>query len=245
MAKLSESTFSSLKKLQEKMNPIIKAETSFEEAAQKNTTCVYDEFKEAIVLNRLFLTLPYSVLPDQIKTFVDRLASVKKIGHLVEDQTLVLTLLGTSGVEAGWNDRSKSQGHIGIPLVSAEFIEAIPMMSRLLKQLGLGLDWIDSKDTEVVKKTIGSMSGMFFVPDAKTEIDQKGRKIIADQNFVTNYQIQTVFGYGGGYLGSNSIFVNIIFLRETLDKRVVDQFASVMSFFKNITRDLLKDKLFR
>ncbi len=63
---------------------------------------------------------------------------------------MVLSLLGTRGEDMRWNDRRNSQGHVGIPLVSADFIDAIPMMSRLLKELGLDLNWIASDDTESI-----------------------------------------------------------------------------------------------
>ena len=205
---------------------------------------MYGAFKDSIVLVRLFATVPYGQLPKQNKDFVDGLASSKGVGKSIHDQTLVLSLLGTSGEGPAWNDRKDSQGHVGIPLVSAAFIDAIPMMSRLLKQLGLGLDWIDSTDTNLVKHTIGSMSGVFFVPDATTEVDQQGRKIIAAQDFVKAYKVKTVLGFGGGYMGTSTFAVTIIFLRDTIEETKARQFAAGMAFFKAITGDLVKKRIF-
>jgi hypothetical protein len=205
---------------------------------------LYNEFKESIVLARLFATVPYGRLPAPNKNFVDALAKSKGVSQSIHDQTLVLSLIGTIGEESAWNDRRNSQGHVGIPLVSSAFIDAIPMMSRLLKQLGLGLDWIDQGDTNVVKHTIGSMSGVFFVPDAASEVDQHGRKIIAAQDFVTKYGVKTVCGFGGGYLGGATFSVTIIFLRETLDQNQVRAFAAGQSFFKAVTSDLVNRKIF-
>ena len=37
--------------------------------------------------------------------------------------TLVLTLLGTDGVEPAWRSRTTSKGHLAIPLVNSEFVE--------------------------------------------------------------------------------------------------------------------------
>src|SRR5512144_2112177 len=99
-----------------------------------------------------------------------------------------------------WNDRRNSQGHVGIPLATSDFIEAIPMMSRLLKELGMGLDWIDSNDTSMVARALGSSSGLFYVPDAALEIDAKGRKVIAGQDFVKTHGVKTVFGMGGAFI---------------------------------------------
>ncbi len=138
----------------------------------------------------------------------------------------------------------KIKSHIGIPLVSAAFIDAIPMMSCLLRQLGMGLDWIDSADTSLVKHTIGSMSGVFFVPDAATEVDHHGRKIIAAQDFVAAHKVKSVFGFGGGYLGTPTFAVTIIFLRETITQDKARQFAAGMAFFKGSTVDLVKQKIF-
>ena len=198
MAKLSNTTVADFRNLQNKISEGVRGTGSFEEAAQKYTTIISQNFKGSIVLIRLFATVPYGNLPLQNKNFVDKLANSKGVGQMIHDQTLVLSLLGTSGVRPDWNNCKNSQGHIGIPLVSAEFIDAIPMMSRLLKQLGMGLDWIDSNDTQLVKHTIGSISGVFFVPDAATEVDLKGRKIIVAQDFVDTYNVKTVFGFGGG-----------------------------------------------
>lgn len=244
MAKISEAPATTLQAFQTNIRQRINGLGSFEEAAQHYTTTLYKEFKESIVLIRLFATVPYGQLPLQNKNFVDNLARSKGVGQSIHDRTLVLSLLGTSGEEPAWNERRNSQGHVGIPLVSAAFIDAIPMMSRLLKQLGLGLDWIDRGDTDVVKHTMGSMSGVFFVLDATSEVDHHGRKIIAAQDFVTTYTVKTVFGFGGGYLGSSTFSVTIIFLRETLDESKARHFAAGLSFFKAITVDLVKRKIF-
>lgn len=244
MAKISSAGIEDFKNLQNRIRESVKTAGAYEEAAQSYTRAIYDDYKDSVTLIRLFVTLRYETLPPEIKSAVENLSDLKGIRDLLKDQTLVLTLAGSSGKETEWNDRKNSAGHIGIPLVSAAFIDAAPMMSRLLKQLGLGLEWIDSRDTELVKKTMGSMSGMFYVPDAVTEVDRRGRKIIAAQDFVASYGIRTVFGYGGSYLGTDAFFVTIIFLHEALEKEKADQFAGAMTFFKNISGSFLK-KMFK
>ncbi|MBM3238831.1 hypothetical protein FJZ31_21280 [Candidatus Poribacteria bacterium] len=244
MARISEATTTTSQAFQNKIRQKINEFRSFEEAAQYYTTTMYEEFEESIVLARLFATVAYGELPLQNKNFVKLLATSKGVGQLLFDHTPVLSLLGTSGEQPAWNNRRYSRGHVGIPLISADFIDAIPMMSRLLRQLGLGLDWIDSADTDIVKHTMGSMSGVFFVPRPTSEVDARGRKIIAAQDFVTKYHVKTVFGFGGGYLGSSTFSVTIIFLRETLNESQVRQFVANMAFFKPITVNLVKRKLF-
>ena len=244
MAKICDATFTDFRNLQDKISKLVNGVASFEDAAQTYTAALYEAFKESIVLVRLFVTVPYEKLPIPNRKFVDHLALSKKDRQLIHDNTLVLSLVGTSGVKPEWNDRHQSQGHVGIPLVSADFIDAIPMMSRLLKQLGMDLNWIDTRDSRLVTRTIGSLCGVFFVPDAATEVDQKGRKIIAAQDFVATYHVKTVFGFGGEYLDTPTFFVTINFLRETLEKNQAERFATAMSFFKAITVRLVEGQIF-
>ncbi len=244
MAKIANATFQEFKAVQGEIIDRIQGLKSFEEAAQTYTATIYKHFKDSIVLVRYFATVPYEELPAQNKNFVDRLASSKSVSDLIHPQTLILSLLGSSGVEGNWNDRKKSQGHVGIPLISSKFIKEIPMMARLLKQLGAGLDWIDSSDTKIVEKTMGLMSGMFFVPEAATEVDNHGRKIIAAQDFVKSHNVRAVFGFGGGYLGTKTMVVTIIFLREAIEKKQTEFLASAMSRFRTVTAHLVKEKIF-
>ncbi len=57
-------------------------------------------------------------------------------------------------------DDVPSEVRQGMATVSADFVDKIPMISRLLKEVRLNLDWIDSQDKEVVTETIGGMSGV-------------------------------------------------------------------------------------
>jgi hypothetical protein len=227
--------------LQDKIIEQIHGCTTFEAAAQKYMSILYDELTETIVLARLFVTIPFKELPEPNREFVMNLAASADISERINGQTLVLSLLGTRGVDPQWNDRRNSKGHVGIPLVSSDFIERIPMMSRLLKQLGAGIDWIESDDTALVARTIGRMSGIFHVRDAKIEVDNKGRKIIAAQDFVEEHGVKTVFGIGGGYLGSSLFFTTIVFLREYLDKEKAERFMLQANKFKTATLGFIEE----
>jgi len=48
-----------------------------------------------------------------------------------------LTLLATVGEQAEWNVRDQSIGHQAIPLPSEEIVARAPMISQLIRQLGL------------------------------------------------------------------------------------------------------------
>ncbi len=210
-----------------------------EQTAQKFIDEIYERLEETIVQARFFATVPFGKLPDANQAFVQKLAQSNNVADLVDDLTLVLSLLGTRGENKDWNSRHNSEGHVGIPLVSSAFIDEIPMMSRLLKELGLGLEWIDSKDSNIVGETMGKMSGLFYVRDAATEVDQRGRKIIAAQDFVERYHVKTVFGLGGGYLIGKMFITTIIFTRETIDKDHITSFLPLLNAFKMSTTSLV------
>ena len=211
---------------------------TMEEAAQRALDVLYNEFRESIILVRLFATIPFGKLPATNRTFVSQLAQTHNIAQLIKDNTLVLSLLGSRGDRPTWNDRRQSQGHVGIPLASADFIDRIPMMSRLLNEVGLNLDWIERNDTDIVVKAMGRVSGVFYVEDARTAVDQKGRKIIAAQDFVNAHQVRTVFGLGGGYATSQTFVTLIVFCRDTMVKSQAALFTPVITNFKANTMAL-------
>jgi hypothetical protein len=105
-------------------------------------------------------------------------------GDRLRDNTPVLSLVGTRRRQRDWNSRFDSQGHVGIPLASADFVDSIPMIARLLKELGPSIELAQDLDTAIVTQSIGSVVGLFYVDDARTAVDQNGRKIIAAHDFV-------------------------------------------------------------
>ncbi len=204
-------------------------------AAQKYTELLYDRLQSSIVLCRLFVTQEYGRLPETPKKFVDDLVASAGCTGMLKNKTMILSLLGTQGENPQWNDRSLSKGHSGIPLISSDFVEKIPMMSRLLKALGFGVDWIDNNDTSIIARTVGTLSGIFHVHDAKSETDNRGRPIISEQDFVRRYGVKSVFGLGGGYIGNPLFFVVIIFLREIISRENAQKFILHVHKFKAAT----------
>jgi hypothetical protein len=210
-----------------------------EDAAQKVTDLMYAEFKDSVVLARLFATVPLGMLPDSNREFVANIANAKGLTSRINNYTPILSLLGTSGEEKAWNDRHKSHGHVGIPLVSANFIDQIPMVSHLLKSLGFPSGWVTGDGTGIIQNIMGKMAGIFYVPDARTAVDEKGRKVIAAQDFVAKYNIRTVFGIGGGYAQEAAFVVLIVFAREQLDEERTRCFLPLATVIKAATTGLL------
>lgn len=224
----------------------IKTCPCFEDAAQKFAELMYQSFSNSIVLTRLFVTVPFGSLPNFNQNFVTELANSAGVRSLLRDNTPVLSLMGTCGQNPIWNSWRNSQGHLGIPLVSENFIASIPMMSRLLKELGLSLEWLDGYGTNIVTRKMGRLSGLFYVQDAATELDDKNRKIISAQDFVRTYNIKTVFGMGGGYPVRGRYSIMISFTNKNLPHRGAEKFMTFINIFNAETAKLvLGGKIFR
>lgn len=245
MARISKLSLEELISLQDKITEQVSGCLVLEDAAQQYMSILYETFSESIVLARLFAAVPFEELPEANKGFVMTLAESGSISDLIQSRTLVLSLLGSRGEKPAWNDRRNSEGHVGIPLASPDFIDRVPMISRLLKELGAGIDWIDSNDTEIVSRTFENLSGVFYVCDAKTEVDSQGRKIIAAQDFVDKNSVVTVFGVGGCYLGTLLFFTTIIFLREHIERSLAERFMLQANKFKTATLEpAIEGKIF-
>jgi hypothetical protein len=212
--------------------------TSLDEAAQLLVETLHREFEESVVLARVFLTVPFDALPPVQRLSVQRLAEKTGVDGGLRMATPVLSLVGTSGIEVEWCDRRQSRGHLGIPLISATFVEAIPMISGLLKELGVPLDWADTYDVTRIEKTIGRNAGLFFVSDAAEATDRFGRKIISAQDFVATHGVKAVFGVGGGYV-SGQIVVLVVFCRDSLERAAAETFMALTALFKAKTAQLV------
>lgn len=235
MALISTLTLEDMISLHDEIAESARRCSSLEEAAQAYMSILYENLSESIVLARIFATIPYMKLPEDIKGYVTNQVDLAGVSDKLKDTTLVLTLLGTRGADHFWDDRHNSRGHVGIPLVSRDFIDSMPMPVLLLRQLGIDLDWIDDDNANLILRTSGRLSGVFYVQDAGSEIDEKNRRIITSEDFVNQWKVKTVFGIGGSYLGSTTIFTTVIFVRETLERDIVDRFMLQADKFKTAT----------
>jgi len=114
------------------------------------------------------------------------------------------------------------------------------MMARLLSAMGKDLSWIDQKESEAMAKHMGKLSGSFYVANAATDTDSKGRKIIADQQFVTADQAKTVFGVGAGSaLTRGALVVLLIFTCDALAERERNGFQTLLTRLKSSCGQLL------
>lgn len=216
---------------------------ALENAAEMVARQLYETYEATTALARVYAVVAYRDLTPPVASFVDELA--KKTGQTAEirPDTPVLTLLATHGAKEEWCDRRKSQGHMAIPLVSAEFVQAIPMVARLLKELGVDLAWLDAAADMNARRLLGGFNGVFFVDDAATAKDAMGRLIIPAQDFVAEQGVKTVFGMGGFY-PDNTLLVLIVFAREALQRGQVERFTSLISLVKGETFGVVRARRF-
>jgi hypothetical protein len=207
---------------------------TLEEGAQLVARTLRDGFADTTALARVYAIIPYDELPGDVASFVDALATSSGAAAGVQPKTPVLALLGTYGAEEPWCDRRRSAGHKGIPLLSAEFVSAIPMIARLLKELGIDLAWLDEAPEVNARKLLGGFNGVFYVDDAASARDSLGRRIIPAQDFVEQQRIKTVFGMGGFY-PDGTMIVAIVFTREEIARAQLERLKSLISLLKGET----------
>jgi len=203
---------------------------TLETAAQRFCETLFEVFSESTVLVRVFATVPLRDLPAANRAFVEGLAGGRKLAP----RTPVLSLLGTRGIRPRWNDRRLSEGHVGIPLASTEFVDAIPMIASLVKQLGVAIEE-SAVETAIVTQSLGRAAGVFYVDDAATSVDASGRPIIAARDFVREHGVRTVFGFGGAYALTGTFVVTILFTREAIARAQAERFMRLANQLKAST----------
>jgi hypothetical protein len=236
--RIEQATGATITQLWTALEPRIQRSNLLEEAAQALATALHTQFSESVVLARVYVTVPFDGLPPTVREFVEKLAGSAGQTNALKSKTPVLSLVGTHGEETAWGDRCNSQGHKGIPLISADFVGEIPMIARLLRELGVPLDWIDSHDAQRTVTTIGSAAGLFFVEEAAEATDDRGRKVIPAQDFVSDHSVKSVFGTGGAYPGGE-IVVIVAFCRERIARSTSELFLPLADLFRGRTESLV------
>lgn len=114
------------------------------------------------------------------------------------------------------------------------------MVSRMLKELGIPIEWLTGDASAVTTDMFGKLGGFFFVEDAVTAVDHQGRRIIPAQDFVTKHGIKTVFGTAGVYVRSRMFMTLIVFCRESLDRAAMrHSFMPLGNVITNATSEIV------
>lgn len=193
------------------------AKDTLQLALQEMMNVIYIHLGDSIVLCRIFHLIRMGDLPDFEQQFVYEFANKIGIDSDLDNDTNILCLMGTKGQKQAWNNRKLSQGHLGIPIISAEFLSSIPMMVNLLASIGVKIPNVaDFKRLDVAQPF--QNQGAFVVEDALKAIDSQNRKVIADQHFVRNYGVKSVIGFGNQHVVHETFSVAVFFLRDSIQK---------------------------
>lgn len=219
-----------LRSLQGCLRENLRGCTSVEPAASHLVELFADEFAGRVVLARVFATVPFDRLPAFNRNATAALAASKGASDRLRPDTPVLSLLATRGQQPAWCDRRLSKGHVGIPLVSQDFVDAAPMVAALFAELGFSL--VGRERGASCERLLGGESaGSMYVADAKTAVDQRGRKVIAAQDFVAVHGVETVFAVGGCW-PNRDLVACIVFLQGSLGRAAVRRLAPLLSVFR-------------
>jgi len=195
---------------------------TLEDAAERAVAFFRDELVDdagapACALVRFFKTHPYRSLPYDLQ-LVARTAAAEAT-H--DPELRCLTLIATRGDEQAWNSRHQSQGHRAIPLINEEMVQQAPMIAQLITQLGIPIANVLRPSGSVLLDHEQTVLNVFYVQRALGS-----PHIVAQQEFVARYGIESVLGFGG-LLASGDLFAVIMFSRVAIPPDVAEQFRVV------------------
>ncbi len=241
MKTIVDATDADFQALYEKAS-LLKNNATAEPTAQEFVNLLYDYFEESLLLLRAFVTVPYSKLPLYEREFVNNKAAQTQTSHLINDNTPILTLLGTRGQQDGWNDRFKSEKFMCIPMPSSEFVASLSMLAKLFQVMKLDLRMFDEWNNGTLTTSgLADISGLLYVKDAGIDKDELGRMIIPAQDFVSQYNCKTVFGYGIGYPEYPAFMTIFAFTKEVIDESKVRKFTPLVEAYKQMTARPVKE----
>ena len=196
------------------------AAPSMEEVANKIVQHLCDNLVDeqtgakACALVRFYKTHAYGELDSELQNFADGI-----LGHPSESPDMrCLTLLATAGEKPEWNSRANSAGHKAIPLASEKFVGQIPMISRLVSQLGLEVSALLKPDPAIMMDLAEKTYNVFHVPEAVGS-----PYIPAQEDFVVPVGVQSVLGFGG-ILPTGDLFVVILFAKVQIPRETAEMF---------------------
>ena len=212
-----------------------------QDLAQAFVTICHEHFHKSLVLLRLFSTVPFSALSAEDRQLVEKKMEAAATAHLLRESTPVLTLLGTRGRDADWNERNRSKGFRCIPLVSSAYVASLSMLSMQFKSMSFDLERLDDWDTSVIENGRADMySGMLYVHEAGVDRDDQNRLVVPRQEFVTEHGVKTSLGFGSGYASYPAIVILFAFTDEVLTRATVEPFAQLLDAYISISEAFVK-----
>jgi serine phosphatase RsbU (regulator of sigma subunit) len=196
---------------------------SMEEASNRIVRYLYENFctkstgEKSCALVRLLKTHPYEDLEVELAEYARSM-----LDHYPPLPAMkCMTLLATVGEQTEWNSRHRSVGHKAIPLASEFVVAQIPMISQLIKQLGLDIKTVINPGTDLFVEIEQRKYNVFYVPEAI------GNPYIpAQDSFVIPFGIKSVLGFGG-LLPSGNLFAIIMFLKVQIPHSTAQMFSTL------------------
>ena len=193
-------------------------QTSLEGTSQRIVELIYSALSgeqsgtSQLALARCFVTRPFSALsaiPDLQGTAQELLG-----GEIPDPTHRCLLLMATRGVEPAWNTRTSSAGHKAIPLGSQLLMERTPMITELMRQLGIPREYYLNRGLLPPLSVPVRSAGCFYIPVAL------GSPFIpAQDRFVVPYGVRSVLGLGST-LGARDIFAVLLFFRVEISQEL-------------------------
>ena len=198
----------------------LRSATCMEEAAQRLVELLHgllglDDGQPACALIRCFKTHAFGALPEDL--FASAANALPPGSH---HRTPCLTLLGSWGTQEAWKGRQGSKGHQVIPLESVAVVERAPMITELLQQIGFSLPDVVAPDASALMDMEQQQFNVFHIPDAR------GSRFVPGQDFVAEYGVRSVLGFGGLF-PSGEVFAVVMFARVNIPREIADMFRTI------------------
>lgn len=209
----------------------LRAGATLQHAANAFVDALVARAPRTTVLARVLVTRPYRELPPAEQAFADGLARTHGVRNRLRPETPVLALLATRGREPAWNDPRLSRSHRAVPLTDGPFVRTMPMVGRMLEDLGFPVDGLGPSPERYGARLGDRAMGVFHVPDASAP---EAAGMMSSRDFVVSHGIRSVFGLGSVYL-DGSVLVVLVFSRDIADRETVVRLAPLAAALKQRT----------
>lgn len=196
---------------------------SLEEVARRIVRHLHEQFIDpetggrACSMVRFYKTHPFGDLDDDLREFARR-----RLGGVPGSPTMqCLVLMASAGERPEWNSRKSSVNHRAIPLPSEKIVASSPMISQLIRQLGLELSAVLEPDPDILLDLAQRTYNVFHVPEALGS-----PYVPAQEDFVIPFKIRSVLGFGG-MLPSAELFAVILFSKVFIPRQTADLFRTL------------------
>ncbi|MHB8611982.1 MAG: hypothetical protein ACYDAL_06085 [Candidatus Dormibacteraceae bacterium] len=212
---------------------------SLEDAADQTARYLYSALwdpetdQPATALVRFYRTINFADLDPSLQRYAASVMRPEKSWPSMK----CFTLMGTAGALPEWNSRQASVAHRAIPLSSRVAIERLPMVSRLIRDLGVSVDALVDPPVSETASDPGVPLNVFYVKRAE------GHRSVPDQQFVREHGIQSVVAFGGS-IGMSDLWTIIFFARVEIHPEVAGLFRLLATDVSIAVVSRLRLKLF-